>query len=98
MRRTFMALAGSAAILSATAAFGQGATGQGGSFVAQPAAAPAQGGSSAGWNMPWQLVPASPASAATGDAAAAVAGNTSMAKLQSAQPKFVRNTYQGLDI
>ncbi|OAN28667.1 serine hydrolase domain-containing protein [Mycolicibacterium iranicum] len=32
------------------------------------------------------------------DAAAAVAGNTSLAKLQSAQPKFVRNTYQGLGI
>ncbi len=34
----------------------------------------------------------------TADAAAAVAGNTSLAKLQSAQPKFVRNTYQGLGI
>jgi CubicO group peptidase (beta-lactamase class C family) len=34
----------------------------------------------------------------TADAAAAVAGNTSLAKLQSAQPKFVRNTYQGLDL
>lgn len=34
----------------------------------------------------------------TADAAAAVAGNTSMAKLQSAQPKFVRSTYQGLDL
>ncbi|MFB1297346.1 serine hydrolase domain-containing protein [Mycobacterium sp. pW049] len=34
----------------------------------------------------------------TADAAAAVAGNTSLAKLQSAQPKFVRNTYQGLEI
>ncbi len=32
------------------------------------------------------------------DAAAAVAGNTSLAKLQSAQPKFVRRTYQALDI
>jgi len=31
-------------------------------------------------------------------AAAAVAGNTSLAKLQSAQPKFVRQTYQGLDL
>ena len=31
-------------------------------------------------------------------AAAAVAGNTSLAKLQSAQPKFVRRTYQGLDL
>lgn len=30
--------------------------------------------------------------------AAAVAGNTSLAKLQSAQPKFVRRTYQALDI
>jgi CubicO group peptidase (beta-lactamase class C family) len=34
----------------------------------------------------------------TADAAAAVAGNTSLAKLQSAQPKFVRSTYQGLAI
>ena len=34
----------------------------------------------------------------TADAAAAVAGNTSMAKLQSAQPKFVRSTYEGLDL
>ncbi len=34
----------------------------------------------------------------TVDAAAAVAGNTSLAKLQSAQPKFVRSTYQGLEI
>ncbi|MCV7298876.1 beta-lactamase family protein [Mycobacterium barrassiae] len=32
------------------------------------------------------------------DAAAAIAGNTSLAKLQSAQPKFVRRTYQALDI
>ena len=32
------------------------------------------------------------------DAAAAVAGNTSLAKLQSAQPKFVRWTYQALEI
>ena len=32
------------------------------------------------------------------DMAAAVAGNTSLAKLQSAQPKFVRRTYQALDI
>ena len=31
-------------------------------------------------------------------AAAAVAGNTSLAKLQSAQPKFVRRTYQSLDL
>ena len=30
--------------------------------------------------------------------AAAVAGNTSLAKLQSAQPKFVRRTYQALDL
>lgn len=30
--------------------------------------------------------------------AAAIAGNTSMAKLQAAQPKFVRRTYQALDI
>lgn len=29
---------------------------------------------------------------------AAIAGNTSIAKLQSAQPKFVRRTYQALDI
>lgn len=29
--------------------------------------------------------------------AAAIAGNTSMAKLQAAQPKFVRRTYQALD-
>ena len=34
----------------------------------------------------------------TVDAAAAVAGNTSLAKLQSAQPKFVRRTYQALEI
>ncbi|MDA4109575.1 serine hydrolase domain-containing protein [Mycolicibacterium holsaticum] len=32
------------------------------------------------------------------DAAAAVAGNTSLLKLQAAQPKFVRRTYQQLDI
>ncbi|MGE2689864.1 serine hydrolase domain-containing protein [Mycolicibacterium pulveris] len=32
------------------------------------------------------------------DAAAAVAGNTSLLKLQSTQPKFVRRTYQALDI
>ena len=32
------------------------------------------------------------------DAAAAVAGNTSLAKLQSAQPKFVRRTYQALEL
>jgi CubicO group peptidase (beta-lactamase class C family) len=31
-------------------------------------------------------------------AAAAVAGNTSLAKLQSAQPRFVRRTYQALDV
>ncbi len=30
--------------------------------------------------------------------AAAIAGNTSLAKLQSAQPKFVRRTYQALDL
>jgi CubicO group peptidase (beta-lactamase class C family) len=30
--------------------------------------------------------------------AAAIAGNTSLAKLQSAQPKFVRRTYRALDI
>lgn len=29
---------------------------------------------------------------------AAIAGNTSLAKLQSAQPKFVRRTYQALDL
>jgi CubicO group peptidase (beta-lactamase class C family) len=34
----------------------------------------------------------------TADAAAAVAGNTSLAKLQSAQPKFVRSTYQSLGL
>jgi CubicO group peptidase (beta-lactamase class C family) len=34
----------------------------------------------------------------TGDVAAAVAGNTSLAKLQSAQPKFVRRTYQALEV
>ncbi|GAC1640258.1 MAG: serine hydrolase domain-containing protein [Mycobacterium sp.] len=32
------------------------------------------------------------------DAASAVAGNTSLLKLQSTQPKFVRRTYQALDI
>lgn len=32
------------------------------------------------------------------DAAAAVAGNTSLAKLQSAQPKFVRRTYEALEL
>ncbi len=32
------------------------------------------------------------------DAAAAVAGNTSLLKLQSTQPKFVRRTYQALEI
>ena len=32
------------------------------------------------------------------DAAAAIAGNTSLAKLQSAQPKFVRRTYQALEL
>ncbi|MCW2593435.1 MAG: estB 3 [Mycobacterium sp.] len=31
------------------------------------------------------------------DAAASVAGNTSLVKLQSAQPKFVRRTYQALE-
>lgn len=31
-------------------------------------------------------------------AAAAVAGNTSLAKLQSVQPRFVRRTYQALDL
>jgi CubicO group peptidase (beta-lactamase class C family) len=30
--------------------------------------------------------------------AAAIAGNTSLAKLQSAQPKFVRRTYQALEL
>ncbi|MGE2737902.1 serine hydrolase domain-containing protein [Mycolicibacterium vaccae] len=34
----------------------------------------------------------------TADAAAAIAGNTSLAKLQTAQPKFVRNTYQALGL
>ncbi len=34
----------------------------------------------------------------SGDAGSAVAGNTSLAKLQSVQPKFVRRTYQALDI
>ncbi|MGE0219310.1 serine hydrolase domain-containing protein [Mycolicibacterium sp.] len=32
------------------------------------------------------------------DAAAAVAGNTSLAKLQTAQPKFVRRTYEALEL
>src|SRR5215208_6495591 len=32
------------------------------------------------------------------DAAAAVAGNTALLKLQSTQPKFVRRTYQALDV
>ncbi|WP_102141061.1 serine hydrolase domain-containing protein [Mycobacterium hubeiense] len=32
------------------------------------------------------------------DSAAAVSGNTSLAKLQSAQPKFVRRTYRALDL
>ena len=34
----------------------------------------------------------------TGDAAAAVAGNTSLAKLQTALPKFVHRTYRALDL
>jgi CubicO group peptidase (beta-lactamase class C family) len=34
----------------------------------------------------------------TGDSAAAVSGNTSLAKLQGVQPKFVRRTYQALQI
>jgi CubicO group peptidase (beta-lactamase class C family) len=34
----------------------------------------------------------------SGDAGSAVAGNTSLAKLQGVQPKFVRRTYQALDI
>ncbi len=34
----------------------------------------------------------------TADAAAAVAGNTSLAKLQSAQPRFVRRTYEALEL
>jgi CubicO group peptidase (beta-lactamase class C family) len=34
----------------------------------------------------------------SGDSGAAVAGNTSLAKLQGVQPKFVRRTYQALDI
>jgi CubicO group peptidase (beta-lactamase class C family) len=34
----------------------------------------------------------------SGDSAAAVAGNTSLAKLQGVQPKFVRRTYQALGI
>ena len=33
-----------------------------------------------------------------GASAAAVAGNTSLAKLQGVQPKFVRRTYQALNI
>lgn len=32
------------------------------------------------------------------DAAATIAGNTSLLKLQSAQPKFIRRTYQALDL
>ena len=32
------------------------------------------------------------------DAAASIAGNTSLAKLQGAQPKFVRRTYQALEV
>jgi len=32
------------------------------------------------------------------DTAAAIAGNTSLAKLQAAQPRFVRRTYQELDL
>lgn len=32
------------------------------------------------------------------DTAAAIAGNTSLLKLQSAQPRFVRNTYQALGV
>jgi CubicO group peptidase (beta-lactamase class C family) len=34
----------------------------------------------------------------TVDAAAAVAGNTSLAKLRTAQPKFVRHTYKALEL
>ena len=34
----------------------------------------------------------------SGDSAAAVAGNTSLAKLQGVQPKFVRRTYQALNL
>ena len=34
----------------------------------------------------------------TAGAATAVAGNTSLAKLQTAQPKFVRRTYEALDL
>jgi CubicO group peptidase (beta-lactamase class C family) len=34
----------------------------------------------------------------TVDAATAVAGNTSLAKLRTAQPRFVRNTYRALDL
>ena len=55
MRSSFIAI-GSVILLSATAALGQSTAGP-----------KAQTGSSAGWNMPWQLVPASPASAATGE-------------------------------
>jgi CubicO group peptidase (beta-lactamase class C family) len=33
----------------------------------------------------------------SGDTAAAVAGNTSLARLQTAQPRFVRRTYQALE-
>jgi CubicO group peptidase (beta-lactamase class C family) len=36
--------------------------------------------------------------ALSGDAAAAVAGNTSQAKLQAVQPKFVRRTYRALGL
>ena len=32
------------------------------------------------------------------DAAAAIAGNTSLARMQAAQPKFVQRTYQALDL
>jgi hypothetical protein len=34
----------------------------------------------------------------TADAAAAVAGNTSRAKLQAVQPKFVHRTYRALGL
>jgi len=34
----------------------------------------------------------------TVDAATAVAGNTSLTKLRTAQPKFVRNTYRALSL
>ncbi len=37
-------------------------------------------------------------SADADSAAAAVAGNTALAKLQSAQPRFVRNTYKALGL